>query len=197
MRGRIIFLLEERSTEELLNTWLPRLFQGWEPKQHFLCIPHEGNRDLDLSIPRTLGSWNAPEDRFIIVRDNDSKNCSELKKNLQKLCRRGHKPNTLVRLICQELESWYLGDLAALSKALGSSKIDTERNRKRYTDPDLFEKPSKEVEKLLKKKLIKRQVARLMGQHLTPETNRSHSLKVFVEGVRQIARSMGYSEGGA
>jgi len=92
MKGRIIFLLEERSMEELLNIWLPRLFKGWQPKQQFLCIPHEGNRDLDLSIPKTLGHWHAPEDRFIIVRDNDNKNCSELKQNLQKLCRKKALP---------------------------------------------------------------------------------------------------------
>jgi len=87
-----------------------------------------------------------------------------------------------------------LGDLAALSKALKYPKINTDRNRKRYTDPDQFEKPSKEVEKLLKKKLIKRQVARLMGQHLNPEANQSRSLQVFVEGVRRVALGMGYSE---
>ena len=50
--SRIVFLLEERAMQVLLDGLLPRLF----PDLPFLCVPHEGKRDLELSIPRKLPS---------------------------------------------------------------------------------------------------------------------------------------------
>lgn len=54
--SRVVFLLEERSMKELLEGLLPRLFPGLP----FLCIPHEGKRDLERSIPRKLRAWREP-----------------------------------------------------------------------------------------------------------------------------------------
>ena len=44
--GRMVFLLEEQSMKELLDGLLPRLFPGL----NFLCVPHEGKKDLERSI---------------------------------------------------------------------------------------------------------------------------------------------------
>ncbi|WP_234369539.1 hypothetical protein [Paracidovorax avenae] len=102
----------------LLDDWLPRLFPGWRDGQHFQCIPHEGKSDLDRSIPRKLAAWRIPGDRFVIVRDNDNADCVDLKNKLRGLCTQGERPETLIRIVCQELESWYLGDLAALERVM-------------------------------------------------------------------------------
>ncbi len=72
--SRVVFLLEEYSARILLEGLLPRLF----PDLRFLCVHHEGKRDLERSVPRKL-------------RD------------------------VLVRLACQELEAWYLGEPDALA----------------------------------------------------------------------------------
>lgn len=148
MKGRIIFLVEEASMSTLLEGWLPRLFPGWVKGSHFLCVPHEGKTDLDRSIPRKLKSWQIPDDRFIIIRDTDNRNCIELKREIIKLCDSSGRPDTLVRLVCQELESWYLGDLTALAKALAAPKANTPANQKRFVDPDIWQKPSAEVKRL-------------------------------------------------
>ena len=111
MNGRVIFLLEEPSMKILLDGLLPRLFFGWVEGQHLQCIPHEGKSDLDRSIPRKLRAWRIPGDRFVIVRDNDNADCISLKARFQALCIANSRPETLIRLVCQELESWKAGKL--------------------------------------------------------------------------------------
>ncbi|MBS0506516.1 MAG: DUF4276 family protein [Proteobacteria bacterium] len=191
MQGRIVFLLEEPSMRVLLDTWLPRLFPGWVAGEHFLCIPHEGKSDLDRSIPRKLAAWGISQDRFVIVRDNDSADCVGVKARLQALCQHSARPHTLIRLVCQELESWYLGDLAAVAAAFGQPKADTPAQRKRFADPDAWQKPSVEVRRLVPA-FQKISGARVMAQHLDPQRNHSHSLGVFVSGLCRLASSMGY-----
>ncbi|NMG45444.1 DUF4276 family protein [Aromatoleum toluvorans] len=186
MQGRIVFLLEEPSMKALLDDWLPRLFPDWVDGLHFQCVPHEGKSDLDRSIPRKLAAWRFPGDRFVIVRDNDGADCVALKARLQTLCKHAGRPQTLVRLVCQELESWYLGDLRALAAAFDARKADSPANRKRYAHPDEWNKPSAEVKRLVPS-FQKIGGARAMAQHLEPDNNLSRSLHVFVEGVRRVA----------
>lgn len=193
MLGRIIFLLEEPSMRVLLDELLPRLFPGWVDGQHFQCIPHEGKSDLDRSIPRKLASWRIPGDRFVIVRDNDNADCIHLKARLRSLCERSGRSETLIRLVCQELESWYLGDLAVLAAAFHLPKLDTPANRKRFAHPDDWQKPSLEVKRLAPT-FHKISGARAAARYLRPENNRSKSLQVFVAGVRRLATEMGYQE---
>ncbi len=193
MQGRIIFLLEEPSMKALLDGLLPRLFPGWTDGQHFQCVPHEGKSDLDRSIPRKLSAWRLPGDRFVVVRDNDSANCIDVKASLKALCAKGGRPETLVRLVCQELESWYIGDLQALSAAFDAPKVNTPAQRKRFLHPDQWQKPSIEVKRLIPA-FQKISGARVMAQHLSPPANLSHSFQVFVEGLRRIAAEMGYEE---
>lgn len=193
MQGRIVFLLEEPSMKALLDRLLPRLFPGWTEGQNFQCVPHEGKNDLDRSIPRKLSAWRVPRDRFIVVRDNDSANCVKLKAGLQALCSRSGRAETLVRLVCQELESWYLGDLRALAGAFEASKVDTPVHRKRFGHPDNWQKPSIEVKRLVPA-FQKISGARIMAHHLNPADNQSRSFHIFVEGVRRVAAEMGYQE---
>ncbi|WP_240669075.1 DUF4276 family protein [Dyella sp. M7H15-1] len=176
----------------LLNDWLPRLFSGWEEGRHFQCLAHEGKSDLDRSIPRKLKAWRIPGDRFVIVRDNDNADCVALKARLRDLCKQSDRPQTLVRLVCQELESWYLGDLRALAVAFDAQHVDKPSQRKRYDQPDERRKPSVEVKRLVPS-FQKISGARAMAQHLDPAINRSRSLQAFVQGVRRIAVQMGHA----
>lgn len=191
MMGRIIFLLEEPSMKILLDDLLPRLLPGWVENQHFQCVPHDGKSDLDRSIPIKLRSWREPGVRFVIVRDNDGADCAALKAQLQAMCTENERSDTLVRLVCQELESWYIGDLKALANAFNNPKLDTPALRKRYSDPDSWLKPSVEVEKLIST-FQKRNGARMMATYLSEANNLSRSFQVFINGVRKIASEMGY-----
>ena len=122
---RLVFLLEEYSMSVLLTGLLPRLF----PDLVFQCLPHEGKQDLDRSIPRKLRAWREPGVRFVVVRDNDGADCADLKAELVAQCAAGGRDDTLVRLACQELEAWYLGD-----PARGRHALREGLQRRRYAD---------------------------------------------------------------
>ena len=171
---------------ELLESLLPRFFPGLA----FLCVAHEGKSDLDRSIPRKLQAWKEPGVRFIVVRDNDNANCLELKRRLLALCQGAGRPDTLVRLVCQELESWFIGDLEALGQAFEQS-LNTPKNRKRFLDPDGWQKPSVELERIVPS-FQKRSGARAMSQRLRIDGNKSRSFQHFVSGVSRVATEMGF-----
>jgi len=192
MTGQIIFLLEEESMKTLLEGWLPRLFPGWIPKRHFICIAHQGKTDLEKNLPIKLKAWRKAQDRFVIVRDTDGVPCCvNLKSRLQDICTRNGKPDTLIRLVCQALESWYLGDLAALAAAFETPKVNTPKLRKRFAKPDDWQKPAHELKRLVPG-FQKTGGARILARHLDPTSNRSHSLGSFVTGVRNLGNQMGF-----
>jgi hypothetical protein len=179
---RVVFLLEEPSMKHLLDALLPRLAPG----MNFLCVPHEGKNDLERSIPRKLMAWHEPGTRFVIVRDNDNGDCVHLKKRLRRLCSQGGHPDSLIRIPCQELEAWYLGELEALATAYQHPKLARLASKAKYQNPDALPKPSAEIEKLIPE-FQKQAAARRMGALLSGEHNRSRSFQVFLAGVQRLA----------
>lgn len=194
MNGRLVFLLEEPSMKILLDGLLPRLFPGWVEGRQFICIKHEGKSDLDRSVRTKLRAWNCPGDRFVIVRDNDNADCIDLKARLADTCAANGRPDTLVRLVCQELESWYIGDLQALASAFDDPGLASPALRKRFSDPDEWHKPSDELRRLIPA-FQKGSGARLMAIRLREEENLSRSFQFFVRGVRRVAGELGYHGG--
>lgn len=191
MQGRIIFLLEEPSMKILIEGLLPRLMPGMVAGEHFMCIKHEGKSDLDVSIPRKLQAWRYPGDRFVILRDNDNVDCIDLKARFVKMCAECGRPDTVIRLVCQELESWYIGDLQALAEAFGDPKLAAPSQRKRFATPDVWQKPSAELARMIPR-FQKGGAARAMATTLEAERNQSPSFQFFVGGVRRLAEEMGY-----
>ena len=133
----IIFLLEERSMKEVLDVLLPQIL----PEDVlFKTIPHSGKSDLQQSIPRKLKAWNTPDTKFVIVQDQDSADCIDLKKRLLELAAPSGR-EVLVRIACRELEAWYFGDLNAVSQAYGKDLRNLAGKRK-YRVPDLIGNPN-------------------------------------------------------
>ena len=175
----------------LLDGLLPRLFPGLL----FQCVPHEGKHDLERSIPRKLRAWREPGVRFAVVRDNDRGDCRSLKKALLGLCKTGRRPerrpDPLIRIVCQELEAWYLGEPDALAEAFGREELGALRPKAR--DSDEVKRPADKIERLVPE-FQKVSGARLMARHLTRERNRSKSFQAFVAGIERIAGDLARSE---
>ena len=107
----LVFLVEERSMKELLNGILPKIL----PKAiSFQIIPHNGKSDLQRSIFKKMAGWNVPDTKFVILHDQDSADCKELKQKLRRIVEQTGK-EAVIRIVCRELESWYFGDLRAVS----------------------------------------------------------------------------------
>ena len=167
---------------EVLEILLPQLF----PQEiDFQVVPHEGKSDLERSVPSKLKAWREPGVRFVVMRDNDNANCIEIKDRLTRLCL--PRPDTLVRVVCHELESWYLADLAAVAKAYGLPSLAPMQNRRIYRDPDSKPGPSKLLQRIVPK-YSKMAGARLIGPHLDLNNERSQSFRAFVAGVRRIVK---------
>lgn len=185
--GRVIFLLEEPSMKAFLLEYLPRLVPGWKHEQHFLLVPHQGKSDLEKSIPNKLRNWREPGVRFVIVRDNDGADCRDLKARLLDMSDGVVRQRAaLVRLVCQELEGWYLGDDTALEQAYPQVRRAIRSLIRRFPDPDACPKPARELERLTPD-FQKQDAARRLGGLLRYQDNRSASLRVFSQGVEQLA----------
>ena len=154
----------------------------------FQTIPHNGKHALVKSIPRKLRGWNEPGDvRFVILHDQDTKDCRELKKALLALCE-GTGRQVLVRIACQEMESWYFGDMRALAIAYDNPKLSELPARKKYRTPDDIPSPKEELYRLIPEH---HQIAgaRKVAPHMNIEKNTSESFQQFVRGVRRFAET--------
>lgn len=184
--ARIVFLLEEASMVELLRGALPKLFPGWVENQQWIAIPHNGKSDLEASVPRKLRAWHVPGDRFVIMRDNDGGDCLLHKQRLRDLAAVKPAGEVLVRIVCQELESWFLGDLTAVARAYPLAGRILRATPRTYPDPDRMTNAADELRKLTE---VPGKVgrAKAISAHLNVEANLSHSFQVFVSGLRNIA----------
>jgi hypothetical protein len=178
---KIVFLLEEPSMKEFLDAFLPRLL----PDLDFVCVKHEGKRDLEKSIPRKLRAWQGVE--FVVVRDNDNAACRRVKARLKALCAEGKKPETLVRIACQELEAWYLGSLPTVASVYGKAGLVKLARKAELREPDRLGSPSQLMAKLVPE-FQKLDGARRMGASMPAAEagSKSRSFQVFVSGVLRL-----------
>jgi hypothetical protein len=182
----VVFLLEERSAKEMLEGLLPRIFHDGIT---FQCIPFQGKQDLEKQLSIKLRGWLEPNIQFVVLRDKDSEDCKEAKKRLVTICRDAGKPNTVVRIACTELESWYLGDLHAVEKALSAKGIAKLQNKQKYRIPDNVANAAEELEKITKKKYQKIAGSRAIGKELSLDKNCSVSFQFFIKSVESFVKN--------
>ena len=185
MSHDLIFLLEERSIRIVLEAILPKLI----PEHiHYICIAHQGKQDLAKSIPTKIKAFQAnPDTKFIIVHDQDSHDCKKLKADLLQLCQSAGKPEAMIRIICHELESWFLGDLAATEKAYGlkPQSLSKKQNQAKFRDPDQLNSAKEELRKLVSEYYPSTH-SKAIAPYLSLYANKSHSFQVFLDGIKKI-----------
>lgn len=179
--SRIVFLLEEPSMKVLLDGLLPRIF----PEMQFVCVPHSGKSDLEKSIPRKLKAWQEPGVRFVIMRDKDKDDCIVVKERLRRLCVESGKPDALVRIVCEELEAWYIAEPSALAEAFIDIRLRRIGQRARFRDPDAVRQPSVALNELVPE-FQKIAAARRMAQYMSRERNRSRSFQTLLAGIDRL-----------
>lgn len=181
--GVLVFFLEEPSAKAMLNGLLPRLLPaGWQVKY----VIFEGKQDLEKQLTRKLKDWQLPGCKFVILRDKDSGDCVVIRQNLVEKCRAAGKPDALVRIAIHELESWYLGDLAAVEAGLGIQRLAGKQGSRKFREPDTLANPCQELRRLTAGKYQKISGSRAIGIHLSVEDNRSYSFRKFISGVKKI-----------
>ncbi|MBT3219465.1 MAG: DUF4276 family protein [Proteobacteria bacterium] len=184
----LVFFLEERSAKALLEGLLPRVLSMDEFAIHY--VPFEGKQDLEKQLVRKMRGWRTPETHFVVLRDQDNGRCKDVKKRLFGLCHKAGHPEALIRIACRELESWYLGDLAAVEKALQINGLAKKQLSKKFRNPDQLHKPSHELRRLTTGLYQKIAGSRAIGPHLDLEgKNHSKSFRVFISGLEKCTSS--------
>jgi len=180
----LVFFLEEPSAKEMLAGVLPRIL----PENiQIRYIVFQGKQDMEKNLKRKLNGWQLPDSVFIVMRDQDSGNCKAIKTKLVGLCKQAGKGDVLVRVACRELESFYLGDLAAVEQGLGLKGIKGQQQRKKFRDPDALGSPAEELFRLTKNAYDKVAGSRAIAPYLSLEANCSRSFRVLLSGIRNIA----------
>jgi Domain of unknown function (DUF4276) len=184
MTGRVIFMTEEQSMEKTLRALLPKFSPEFREHEHWLILAHQGKSDLEKSFPRKMRSWGEVGVKFVILRDNDGGDCLLLKKNLAQLASGIAKP-CLIRIVCQELESWLLGDLAAVMAAYPSAGKNARLKTIRQSSPDALTNAA-DLLKQLTGTAAKIARAEKIAEHMEIAENRSTSFNVFWRGLSAL-----------
>jgi len=139
----IEFLVEELSMKVALDNLLPRLLPA---EATYRILVFEGKPDLLNQLPnrlRAYARWLPPDYRIVVLVDQDRQDCHELKRRLETAAREaglstktsagGARFQVLNRIVVEELEAWFLGDIQALRQAYPKLPADLER---KFSDPD-------------------------------------------------------------
>lgn len=180
----LVFCLEEPSAKAMLEGVLPRLLLNGVNAKYMVF---EGKQDLHKQLVRRLRHWQQPDTRFVVMRDQDSGDCQEIRRQLIELCHEAGRPDALVRVACRELESFYLGDLAAVEAGLLLKGIAKKQTNRKFREPDALANAAEELGKLTRNTYQKLSGSRSIGPHLRLDgSNTSSSFKALVDGIQRI-----------
>jgi len=163
----------EETVRVLMTLHFSNLAEGLD----WFVFAYNGKSDLERSITHRMRNWNYGDPTFLILRDADGGDCQRIKQELVDLASACEKPFK-VRIVCQELESWFLGDSEAVRAAYPSCRFSNETAA--YRNPDLLNNAASQLARLTGDR-TKVGRAQLIARHLIPERNCSRSFQVFFE----------------
>jgi predicted Fe-S protein YdhL (DUF1289 family) len=200
---QIEFLVEEQSAEETLKHLLPRLIGE---RAQWKLINLGSKHKLLRVLPQRLAAYrqrieHGEKLRVVVLVDRDSDDCTALKRQLEDMARQATLATksapavdgrflVLNRIVIEELESWFIGDAAALRQAFTSlPKLDEKKGI--FRNPDnggSWEALHRFLKKhgIYKSSYPKIDAARRIAPKLDLQANRSRSFRVFVDGVEAL-----------
>lgn len=200
------FLVEEASLESALTQLLPKILPSTvSSKIHAF----RGKPDLLAKLPDRLKgyqAWLPPDWKIVILIDKDREDCLELKEKLEIMaissglitkssCQKNKSFQVLNRIVVEELEAWFFGDVQAIRQAYPKVSANL-ANQQPYRDPDAIKGGTWEaLERVLKKAgyhpggLEKYKASSEISKYMNPELNRSRSFQVFYQGLLEMINS--------
>jgi hypothetical protein len=180
---------EEPSAKKVFDIILPKLLPE---NVSYRVYPHQGKQDLERALKNSVPTISKiPGSKIIITRDQDSSDCKLVKKYIKEKIELNCSCEFKIRIVCRELESWYLGDLHAIKEAYPRFRPDQYQNRTDFRNVDNITSPSKYLLKIIpefKKRasLPKLEVADSITPHLDLEANRSTSFNRTLEAIKSF-----------
>lgn len=166
----------------------------------FRIYEHQGCHDLLGKLParfRGYRAWLPEGSRIVVLIDRDRKDCRDLKRSILETARSAGlrtRPidraaaQVVVRIIVEELESWYFGDVPALCAAFPGVSPDLAK-KAGFREPDAIKDTWEQLERVLQRAghfrggLQKIRCAREVAPHMDPTRNRSRSFQVFRDAL--------------
>ncbi|MDR0834257.1 MAG: DUF4276 family protein [Candidatus Symbiothrix sp.] len=180
---------EEPSIKNIFDVILPKILPD---DISFRIYPHQGKKDLEKALKTTVPSISKiPGSKIIITCDQDKNDCKVVKLRLLDLLGNQCQCDFFVRIICTELESWFLGDLQAIEKAFPRFKRHQYAGRIDFRDVDRIDKPSDYLlrivpEYLKRESLPKLEFSQKIAPYLDIENNLSTSFNQTIQAIRKI-----------
>ncbi len=110
----LVFIVEEPSKEAFLTALLPRF--NIPDTLNVYYQSGTGYSEFGGLVRQVLRSWRTPGTRFVILCDQDQNDCVAKKQELLAAVPEHVRRCVAVRIVCDELESWYVGERAALEQ---------------------------------------------------------------------------------
>ena len=194
-------IVEEPSMEAALREFMPGVLQG---RAHWKAINMRSKGKLLKDLPARLRGYRKRIDKgeslkVIVLVDSDGGDCEKLKRQLESIARdAGLVTRTasggqgefqvITRIVIEELEAWFIGDVDALKAAFTSLRS--------ASFPGDFRNPDnggtwERLHRFLKRHGIyqnsypKIEAARRIAKHMEPSRNRSRSFQCFLRGVEE------------
>jgi len=180
-------LVEESSMESFLRVLLPNILpDGYQVDVNCFIRAHEGKWHLQKEIPKKVKAYRHIKRpcKVIVIQDQNSSDCKKLKNSLIKLITDNADIPFLVRIVCRELEAFYLGDMRAVEKVYPKFKADKFSRKAKFRNPDncnAFE----EIKKLIPG-FQKVYASKEISKYISIECNKSTSFKHLVTGIQRF-----------
>jgi len=194
--------VEEPSAAEAMRNLFPKIVP---PEVSFEIHVYNGKPDLIYKLPSRLKGykgWMPNDFRILVLIDEDRQDCHDLKSQLEqaagnaglitKSSAGGKTFQVLNRIIVEELEAWFFGDIAAVQMAY--SRINPHLGSKKpFRKPDEIAGGTWEsLERVLQQGgyfpggLAKIEAAREISKHMEPSRNTSPSFQTFLAGLKSL-----------
>jgi hypothetical protein len=177
-----VFLTEEPSMRVTLEGLIARHFPLRVKAEDWMVIEYEGKSDLEGNISHKMRGWTYGNPLFVILRDADGGDCVALKRSLEEIAL-PTGGRFIVRIVCQELESWFIADSHAVTTAYPDCQFTNDTAK--YRNPDRLNNASQELHQLTRDRSKPGRAARI-APHMEPARNRSRSFQVLFATLQQL-----------
>ena len=185
--ARVEIFVEEPSMKAFLSVLLPNILENyWQLNHNYFIRSFEGKSDLWKNIPskiKVYSNWYEPVG-VVILQDQDNNNCYKLKQDLLDLCNQYGNFKKVIRIVCRELESWYIGDFEAVHKAYKTFKFQNYISKAKYREPDKCNAYN-ELKKILPE-FQKVDGAKRIAIHINTSRNKSQSFNQTIRGLTKF-----------
>lgn len=183
---------EEPSAKIVFEAILPKILPN---DVQFRVYPHQGKKDLEKALKTTVPSISKmPGATILITRDQDNEECLDVKLSILNKLDGNCKCPYCIRIICKELEAWFLGDLAAIQSAYPRFKPEQYSNKAEFRDVDVIDYPSRVLMNIIpeyskRDTLPKLEVSGAIAPLLDLVMNSSPSFNHTIAAIRKLGNT--------